>query len=657
MLSSHSTPQAKPWNAIIDQINKTLAVLFEDFETAFAEGWIDDRIPPKEIIKRGLFRYIWNKLEDQANIINDIEILDEHYNRIRNNLRQHISDYLRLDRISQLIRQNKLKDVISENKYEMLSSLIKLYHALIRTRLVLLKLNDHYSPQKCSDKVHGLLQQARMSQDSLSQQDFRSYRATFIDPFKFMNIRIQAILQERGYCTLEDKTIVERAKDSLYVDSMMMPIYNLLYTLPSPNSITDICNDKTLSAAEKKQRLSEHVNTIRNVRRIIAQVCDHLITQSRIRFDEFNDHFEALRQVQDELMQDDSLDDVFRHLRDLREASEGEDQSFPALRLSAREAQNVCYQQSPQEKITTLLKACWKSAGENITANVVDILNAIRREHAPYDQCLKRLNEAANSLRDNSPYQKGIAFTQEWSAALNASKSTLAFLDAKLMDMESKITRLNETNKEYYAGFFKRNWMLLAAGALIIAGAAAALAVTLMTGGIAIAVMAVAGVVVGTACGAGAGLIREKIKPPIQAANQRSLLFESEQNEIDPEPMLTRLFGAKEQPVIKYCPQPRCQEDAVEMEPVAAASAEGDLQYPGTTPFYKPQVMNNLPPLTEVPGMALGAVSGAASMISERLPSVPALPIQRPSIQGLFYGAKSPAEIRVLENTQGNQPK
>ena len=210
-----------------------------------------------------------------------------------------------------------------------------------------------------------------------------------------------------------------------------------------------------------------------------------------------------------------------------------------------------CDGQSQVEKYSlSIVKNGWGEANQCISVNLLDILNATRAACYPYNECRKTYIDALETLnKRDGLYGQASKLVSDWRMVNAQLQQIVGECDRLMAAAGAVCISAGQTAGQYAASFFKRHWskMLVGAGILCLPGIV--LPLTIMAP-IAAAALVPGGVVIGLAGGAGAGLIKDKISPPVAPVVASPLLSMQVQNSVNTAYILERMFGTADQPVV-----------------------------------------------------------------------------------------------------------
>lgn len=517
MRSSQTLDANKPWDAAINKIDFSLRAMKVAFEASFAENQTD--LKPREVIKRGLFFYIWEKLSDKLPEFKNIHELDEYYQRVDRDFKKYVGEYLALDFVKNLSEQHHLIGPVSERKMEMLKKIIHLYHALARCKFLLQGLNQSYSQDKCEDMAHSLLVQSEVNREQLDKIDIELFQRRSVHALKAFNQFLVALLHNKGHGDVHVENLLLPGQGDQSGFSAFAVLNARLQELPSAEEILDLLAGKVFdSKAMRVEKISQHIKTIQTVRDLLRKICNEIYIASCDNVDKLASDYDTLLQIKQKISNSEELEICFRSIFDMKQAVEGEtqvDASIPVLRLAARSAIEECGQQSQAEQLTRLAMNGWGSAGSCVKDQALAIIKLTRDISQPYYQNLNVYNQAINNINNQDKmFRDAAGLINEWRLVNQQMCQVLEQCDQLLGVSEARVIAASQTTGQFVGDFFKHHWPKMVIGAVIVAAPAAAVSYTVIGTAASAAVLIPAGVVLGSAGGAGVGAIKDHVSPP-----------------------------------------------------------------------------------------------------------------------------------------------
>ena len=652
----------KLWSSIIAKIDAVLVDFRVVFDTCFAESQTE--LKPRELIKRGLLRYIWEKLADDAPLFQSLDSLDAYYQNVALNFKRHVGDYLRFNYVKDICQQYQLADPVSERKLEMLKKIIHLYHALVRSRFLLRGLNDEYSIDKCADKVMSAHAQTQVNQELLSKIDVELYQKRSVNGLKSFNQYVLQLISEKGYGQISlDGLLVPDAEEKLK-DSAFVALYAKLQELPTVSELTDLMDGKRFdSKIMREEKLGQHINTIQTIRLLLRKICNEVFIASSRNVETLATDYAALLEIKSKIKSDQDLDDFSRKLTALTDAIEGEVRlapSFPTLRQSARDVIEAGGKQSQAEMITRIDINGWGMANSCVKDNVVDIIQSMRTVSRLYQDQIDQYHAVIEYSRQQKElFTKAERLIMEWRAVNQQMQQVLEQCDQLLGVVETKVVTESQTALHYAGSFLKHHWPKMVIGAAVVAVPAAAVSFTVFSAASA-AIMIPAGFVAGSAGGVSVGIVADNkhprpVSPPISRRPNVSVagvnsdfiidkLFSPSDVSVKPTPFI---LSKQEPSKIASPPSPILDEPTKSSVTVVAIPYD-EIKVEKTEPEHKmPKWLANMAQLSsqltdqlvQVPGH-LAQVPGRLAQVPGHLAQVPGqlvqLPGQLAQMSGLF---------------------
>jgi hypothetical protein len=361
-----NSPASRPWLAIIDKIDHTLNAMRDNFEMAFAEGQIQPG--PKELIKRGLFRDIWDKLVKGSTKFDNLQDLDAYYQRMHVNLSKYVGEYVLLPMVSELCLRHNLSDPVSERKIVMLQKIIALYHSLVRSGLILQNLHRSFSVEQCMDRLAFLEEKASLNQTLISQMDLENYHDHIINPLKVWNQHIVKVIHESGYGEIAASQLSNTAKRGRRNDAVLLPLGKQLEKLPHmADLVARVKGELNESTALRSYNLEANIREIQHIRQVFMQASDNILNEYFTRGNALATHYEGLQEIRKKTLFAEKLFPFFRTWLELEMTQEESEppQDFPVLSKAAREAVAEAAAQSQLEKYR-LVNNGWNDAGRQV---------------------------------------------------------------------------------------------------------------------------------------------------------------------------------------------------------------------------------------------------------------------------------------------------
>lgn len=517
MRSGQPLEASKPWDAAISKIDFSLRAMKVAFEASFAENQAD--LKPREVIKRGLFFYIWGKLNDNLPEFKNIHQLDEYYQRIDRDFNKHVGEYLGLDFVKNLSAQHELIGPVSERKMEMLKKIIHLYHALARSKFLLQGLNQSYSKDKCNDMAHSLLVQSQVNQEQLAKIDVESFQTRSVHALKEFNQFLVALLHEKGHGDVHIENMLLPGQGDKSGFAAFAVLNARLQELPRASEIAELLAGKVFdSKAMRAEKIAQHITTIQTVRDLLRKICNEIYIASCENVERLANDYEALLQIKQKLNNSEELETFFRNILDMKQAVEGETQveaSIPVLRLAARSAIEECGQQSQAEQYTRLAINGWGSAGSCVKDHALAIIKLTRDISQSYYESLGVYNQAMENINNQDKmFRDAARLINEWRSVNQQMRQVLEQCDQLLGVSEARVIAASQTAGQFVGAFFKHHWPKMVIGAVIVAAPAAVVSFTVLGTAASAAVLIPGGVVIGGAGGAGVGAIKDHVSPP-----------------------------------------------------------------------------------------------------------------------------------------------
>lgn len=515
MRSSQNPQEDKPWDAVIKKIDGALLDFNLVFDSSFAESQTE--VQPRELLKRGLFRHIWKKLSVDAPVFASLDDLDSYYQQVARNFQRHVGDYLRLEKVKMICDTYQLHDPVSARKLEMLKKIIRLYHALARSRFLLQGLSEGYSVDKCADKVLSVQVQTQVNHEQLAKIDVNLYQKRSVNAIKSFNQYLLKLMYENGYGEVEIDGLLLPDETEKMKDSAFVALYAKLQELPKVSEMMDLLDGKLFdSKVMRAEKLAQHINTIQTVRLLLRKICNEVFIASSRNVETLAEDYEALQAIKSKIKGEKELDVLSRKLFDLSNAVEGvaaPESSVPVLRAIAREVLEETGRQSQAEMITRISINGWGVASACVKDEVVNIIKSTRDVSARYQQHIDAYHAAIESSQQQKElFTKAERLILEWRVVNQQMQQVLEQCDLLLDAVETKVVTEAQTTLQFVGSFFKHHWPKMVIGAAVLAVPAAAVSLTVMSAASA-AVMIPASVVAGTASGAGVGIIADNKHP------------------------------------------------------------------------------------------------------------------------------------------------
>lgn len=523
--SDREQPQVLPeWKEIAAHVDVALKEIYASFRLAFAEGYVDS-LPAKEFIKRKIFDAVWGLLQGkEVGSYKSLAELDEDFASVHAGLQQSIEVYCQQPQIQQLCRNSEIDEPLSDAKKEMLLLLAKQYHALLRTKFILLEIQDRftkppYAPDDCEQATLAFKQQCELVPDLIRDIDIDSYRYGYAEVVVQMNHKLVNLFHQAGYGQVDVQNIMPADNCGKKADHKFLPFYHELnQLLPSVPEMNVLVKQKP--SPERNQQLQEAVISLELVRNLLrdfkVRLHEHHINKMQALQRECN----TLRESIGALRENDKFHDFFQQLYLLVKAlvNKNEAQGVLGLIPTGDEVATCVAKQSVGANLYVRNNG-WNGAKSTICNHISKYSNIDKATNAvfrAYTQSRRVYDEAFQiiDVMNNDWLGSVDELINQWTQALSDTDYVIEELEGLINQAQNILGRSAESNIEYWKGFVKRHWWKGALLAVLPVGGGAAAGVFLLKSTVAAIGLPVLGVVLGGATGSGIGLAQDSKKPP-----------------------------------------------------------------------------------------------------------------------------------------------